>query len=123
MPSDGDEGIVCREYGEVRDVGLHLQFVFSGEGGVDEGDTSTSVDKERGVSVVDSAFGHQGFGGGTGGNRDSMSETNCFTWVVTKLACLFAELLGDPAWAAFYGRLGKWGTCGSADAGHHGVIA
>ncbi len=78
-------------------MGLQLQFGFAGEGGVDEGHTSTGVDKERGVAAVDSALGHQGFGGGTGGNRDSMSETNCITWVVTTLACLFEELLEEPA--------------------------
>ncbi len=64
-------------------MGLQLQFGFSGEGGVDEGDTSTGVDKERGTAAV-----------------DSMSETNCITWVVTTLACLFAELLAEPAGAA-----------------------
>ncbi len=40
MPSDGDGGIVGREYGEVRGMGLQLQFGLSGEGGVDEGDTA-----------------------------------------------------------------------------------
>ncbi len=81
-------------------MGLQLQFGFAGEGGVDEGDTSTGVDKERGAAAVDSALGHQGFGEGTGENRDSMSETNCITWVVTTLAYLFAKLLAEPAGAA-----------------------
>ncbi len=81
-------------------MGLQLQFGFAGDGGVDEGDTSTGVDKESGAAAVDSVFGHQGFGGGTGGNGDSMSETNCITCVVTTLACLFAELLAEPAGTA-----------------------
>ncbi len=31
-----------------------------------------------------------------------MIETNCITWVVTTLACFFAELLAEPAGAAVF---------------------
>ncbi len=88
----------------------------------DEGDTSTSVDKESGVAAVDNALGHQWSVGSTGGEREGMSNTDSLTSVVTTLAGLSAILLTVPAVGAICGGLlGLGGTRGGVYARYHGA--
>ncbi len=68
-------------YCDVRDVWLQPQIGFPGKGGVDEGDTSTDVNKDGGVAAVD-----RGFIGGTGWERETVSGTDSLTLVVAKPA-------------------------------------
>ncbi len=63
------------------------------------------------MAAFDYALSHQGFGGNTSRDRDSVSKTNCLTWVVATFAGLYAELLTAPSGAAIFGELGMWVTC------------